>query len=389
MQYWQGRLRDAGFREELKRARQRTIRQPLPFILDNTENLLAILQELLGGQHALQDPNGPEPRGLQGESSSAWTRNIPQDISKFNYEDLNAEERAGKELGRGGFGVVLRGTLNGMPVAVKRLHLDRLTKQEKVEFTRELSILAVLGQHPNLVQLEGYCEGPPCIVMELVTRGSLSYLLHYSSDTKVEAVISDGRVKKRLLLGIVDGMMQLQKVRIVHSDLKPQNILVTDDWTAKITDFGLATLRGKALSSEASKLIQQEESSMNDVGGVGGTPAYMAPELLDSTKPPDYSADVYSFGVLLNEVVSEEEPYADQVGNFMGRGPFGVANYAKQGKRPTIQVPFRPLIDLIGRCWDADQKRRPKFKEVRTILADPEFLIPNSESFSTARVLLE
>ncbi|CAF4619704.1 unnamed protein product, partial [Rotaria magnacalcarata] len=105
----------------------------------------------------------------------------------------------------------------------------------------------------------------------------------------------------------------------------PQNVLISRDYTAKVTDFGLATLRGKTSSTVASSIISDDGST------VCGTAGYMAPELLESSNPPEYSSDVYSFGVMLNEIIQEEEPYTDQFRNFLGRGPFAAVNYAKLG----------------------------------------------------------
>jgi len=112
---------------------------------------------------------------------------------------------------------------------------------------------------------------------------------------------------------------------------------------------------------------------------VAGTAGYMAPELLDSTKPPDYSSDVFSFGVILNEVICEEEPYFDQYANFAGRGPFGAANYAKQGKRPTVSQKTPPAVkSLIERCWAAEPRSRPTFEELLSAIVPSAFIIPNS-----------
>ena len=114
-----------------------------------------------------------------------------------------------------------------------------------------------------------------------------------------------------------------------------------------MTDFGLATLRGKTSSTVASTEVSDDD----EASSVGGTSAYMAPELIDSTSPPDYSSVVYSFGIVLNEVVTEEEPYYDQFQNFAGRGPFGAANYAKLGRRPTIKKTTPTTVEnLIIRC---------------------------------------
>ena len=295
----------------------------------------------------------------------------------IDYSDLEFSNKDENQavLGKGSFGVVMKAKLNGELVAVKKLYLEQLTNKEKKSFHRELSILAHLGEHENLVKLKGYCLTPPCIVMELIKLGSLSYLLHYCEDPIIEARITDGRIKKKIIFGIANGMHQLHFSNIVHGDLKPQNVLITDNYEAKITDFGLAYFRGKSSSTIASKKLEDE----NDEEIIGGTAGYMAPELLDSTKPPEFSSDVYSFGIVLNELIAEEEPFSDQYANFVGRGPFGAANYARQGKRPTMsKTTPNSVKQLITSCWTAEPTRRPTFERIISLIENASFIIPNS-----------
>ena len=104
----------------------------------------------------------------------------------------------------------------------------------------------------------------------------------------------------------------------------------------------------------------------------------MAPELLDSNYHAEKSADVYSFGVLMNEIVTEEEPFADQLTMMLGRGPFAAANMAVQGKRPTMSTrQGRALENLIKSCWHEDPKKRPTFAELRNTVRSNSVVIPN------------
>ena len=341
--YWRRRNADELFRRLVDAQRQRSVPDIEPTPIMSTPKL----HDEYRGQS-----------GFAGDSK----KTMPDSISQIDYRSIDIKADESSELGRGSFGVVLKGKWKGIDVAVKKLHLDKLTKKENDLFRKEIIILANLGKHPNLVGLYGYCVSPPCIVMELVQRGSLSDLLHYCDDPEVEAKMTDGRIKKNLIVGIINGMEQLHASGVVHRDLKPQNVLVTTDFVAKITDFGLSTLRGKTSSTVASGQLGQD---VEETVKVGGTAGYMAPELLESTSPPDYSSDVYSFGVILNEIICEEEPYSDQYANFAGRGPFGAANYAKQGKRPTINPSTPPAVkELIKKCWAAEPRARPSFTEL-------------------------
>ena len=362
--YWHKRIADDLFHNLVRAQREMLVPafepspvMATPFLYDECRGQTAIPTPFLDDEY-------------QGQTT------IPESIFHIDYCDLVITADESSEIGRGSFGIVLKGKWNGIDVAVKKLHLDNLTKKERDSFRKELIILANLGMHPNLVELHGYCLKPPCIVMELVQRGSLTYLLHYCEDPEVEAKMTDGRVKKNLILGIVNGMRQLHASQIVHGDLKPQNVLVTTDYVAKITDFGMSRLRGKTSSTVASRQFGEDDEEKVNVAGTAG---YMAPELLDSTSPPDYSSDVFSFGVILNEIVCEEEPYSDQYANFAGRGPFGAVNYAKQGKRPTMSYNTPPAVkSLIERCWNAVPSARPSFEALLTSITPVTFKIPNS-----------
>ncbi|CAF0926831.1 unnamed protein product [Rotaria sp. Silwood1] len=326
----------------------------------------------------------PETEEIQREFCSPTSRyfnrqdddyDIPSQISEsvqaIDYHDLNIDRD--DKLGQGSFGVVYKATWNNQTVAVKELHLQKLTRREKRSFVKEITIMSTLGEHPNLVYLYGYTLEPLCLVMEYVELGSLNYLLHYCEDAEIEARITDGRIKKKLILGTVLGMIQLHAVNIVHGDLKPQNVLVSKDYTAKVTDFGLATLRGKTSSSIASSLMPEDGLA------VCGTAGYMAPELLNSSKSPEYSSDIYSFGVMFNEVIQEEEPYTDQFLNFLGRGPFAAANYTRLGNRPRINSKTPNFLkSLIERCWHAEPQRRPSFEQIFKDLKPSHVKFPNS-----------
>ena len=303
------------------------------------------------------------------ESSSVILDNVPV----INYEDLIIDDSS--ELGQGSFGVVMKGQWNGMDIAIKQLHVMKLTKQEEKDFVKEVRILALLGNHNNIVRFHGYCLEHPALVMEYVQLGNLSYLLHYCTDKQIEAKITDGRIKKRILIGIVHGMVQLHATGIIHGDLKPQNILITDDYTAKIADFGLARLRAKTSASISSKVLAI--ASEDVVPGACGTAAYMAPELLDGGKRTNEKTDVYSFGILLNEVMQEQEPYYECLVDFHGKGPYAVVMHAKEGHRPAVfSKSPEALKTLIQACWAPDPVQRLLFDAVAGILRPME--LPNS-----------
>ncbi|KAG4230468.1 hypothetical protein PC116_g21234 [Phytophthora cactorum] len=247
-----------------------------------------------------------------GDSSFMPESNVTQ----LDFENDLAIDEDAELLGQGGFGCVYKGFWNKKNVAIKKLQAAKLAKKERKMFICETLILGMLGDHPNIVQLYGTHSIP-----------SVSSW--------------NGRIKLNILLGVAYGMAQLHECNVTHGDLKPQNVLITDDFHTKIADFGLATFRAKAATSTSSHMLSaSNDDGDEDVdfeGIAGGTAAYMAPELLSSTVIANEKTDVYSFGVLMNEVLHEEEPYQQNLRQFVGKGPFAAVLFAKEGNRPQIR----------------------------------------------------
>ncbi|KAK9706544.1 hypothetical protein RND81_07G134000 [Saponaria officinalis] len=196
-------------------------------------------------------------------------------------------------LGEGGFGIVYKGKLeNGQQLAIKRLSKGT-TGQGTKEFMTEARLLAKL-QHKNLVRLLGFClEGDEkLLVYEFMPNGSLDVSLF---DLEKRSLLN-WMTRYKIIMGIARGLQYLHedsRLTIIHRDLKPANILLDNEMNAKIADFGLARLFGGA---------QKHGNTLRIVG----TQGYMAPEYLMTG---DYSDkyDVYSFGIMLLEIVSGQE----------------------------------------------------------------------------------
>ncbi|XP_039798679.1 putative receptor protein kinase ZmPK1 [Panicum virgatum] len=193
-------------------------------------------------------------------------------------------------IGRGGSGVVYKGILeDDRVVAVKVL---KNVSQSEQEFQSELSVIGRI-YHMNLVRMWGCCsEGKHRIlVSEHIENGSLAEMLFDME--KASDTVLDWNQRFQIALGVAKGLAYLHSEClewIIHCDMKPENILLDKDLGPKITDFGLA------------KLLNRDGSDA-DLSRIRGTRGYMAPEWVSSSLPITEKVDVYSYGVVLLELV--------------------------------------------------------------------------------------
>lgn len=207
-------------------------------------------------------------------------------LTIFAYKELQiATRNFSEKLGSGGFGSVYKGTLAGsIPIAVKKL--ERPEGGEK-QFRMEVSTIGMI-QHINLVRLRGFCsEGDRrLLVYDYMPNGSLNAFLF-----KEQQKFLDWKARFRIAVGTARAIAYLhEECRdcIIHCDVKPENILLDEDFNAKVSDFGLAKLVGRDFSRVLTTMR--------------GTRGYLAPEWI-SGLPITAKADVYSFGMTLLEIM--------------------------------------------------------------------------------------
>ncbi|GFZ18210.1 receptor-like protein kinase 1 [Actinidia rufa] len=208
-------------------------------------------------------------------------------LRSFSYKELEKATNGFKEeLGRGAFSTVYKGVLNyedPQAVAVKRL--DRMVREGETEFKAEVSSIGKTN-HKNLAQLVGYCnEGlHRLLVYEFMSNGSLATFLF-------EDPRPNWYQRIKIAFGTARGIFYLHEEcssPIIHCDIKPQNVLLDDLFTARISDFGLA------------KLLNRNQTRTTTA--IRGTKGYVAPEWFKNMAITA-KVDVYSFGVLLLELI--------------------------------------------------------------------------------------
>eukprot|EP00047_Mylnosiga_fluctuans_P024677 m.167502 g.167502 ORF g.167502 m.167502 type:complete len:1136 (+) comp9904_c0_seq2:40-3447(+) len=257
----------------------------------------------------------------------------------------------------GAFGEVWQGEYQDRPVAIKQLRaaLQALDESAADDFEREVQLLRRL-RHRNIVFFygAGLLDGVPFLVTEFMARGSLKKILYGPGEVPWPFRLS-------ALQDTAAGMEYLhrQQPPTIHRDLKSGNLLVTDAWVVKVCDLGTA----RFCTLVAGHRDQREllSGSREMTRGVG-TLLWTAPEVLAGR---DYgpSVDVYSFGIVMYEVLTRTMPYGDL------KHTWDVSDAVARGVRPEVPAGCPvAYAALMVRCWDSEPVVRPPFSAVREAL---------------------
>ncbi|CAF1277482.1 unnamed protein product [Didymodactylos carnosus] len=282
-------------------------------------------------------PPLPTPKPIKRKKLAA-SNHLKKKLPRISMNDLVFEDC----LGRGGFGTVYKcyWLSKQLTVACKIIHVKRNVDESlEKSFFRELEAYASLSG-PNILKTFAYGHETLSgggvkyvLVMEYMKKGSLTILLENEK-------LSYSK-KLKFACDIACGMLKIHENNMIHRDIRPDNILINDDYVAKIGDMGIA--RNMSLSSNHTR----------DIGCL----VYMPPEYHNVDEKYDKSLDIFSFGLTLLELFTTP---------CKNNKPCHV--FDNSTKKVVIKKKSPIFWDLISRCLDDDPKRRPTSVEINQIL---------------------
>ncbi|RHY11825.1 hypothetical protein DYB25_009363 [Aphanomyces astaci] len=348
-----GRRRKGGGHRNYMDADQRTIHLPLhhrpapSLALPRGESDIYIMRSSDGGteyehpSRSKQQQNGFLPFKLDHMLLKA----------KVDYADIHYT----RKLSKGAFGEVWLGQCHGNYVAIKQILEERKHDAKEIEcFVAEIRLMATF-KHPNIVDFRGFSWNPKngnmCALTEYMKHGDLFVYLKRN-----KAGLAWKHEKVGIAIDIAQALVYLHSLspKVIHRDLKSKNVLLDDNFTAKLSDFGISRLR------------QLEETMTAGVG----TALWAAPEVFLAKKYND-RADVYSLGVVLSELDTCAIPYADQAIGKNGKldGMAVIKLVTQQKAKPTFSRSCPEEVRALAfRCLDYEPDNRPSAAEVVEIL---------------------
>jgi serine/threonine protein kinase len=233
-------------------------------------------------------------------NSDEWSITDGPDKKPLSFGAQIGYYRIESPLGEGGMGIVYRAvdTKLNRPVAIKFLSSEMADAAARRRFQREAQMASSLN-HPHIVTVHdaGEFEGRQYLVTEYIDGGTLKNWARVEKRSWREIV--------ELLTGVADGLATAHAAGILHRDIKPDNILITTSGYAKLADFGLAKLAEDSIPQDATRTLTEGRTKP---GMIVGTVAYMSPEQA-SGRPVDARGDIFSFGVVLYELLAGRRPF--------------------------------------------------------------------------------
>jgi len=272
-----------------------------------------------------------------------------EDAWNINFEDMVFE----KEIGRGAFGAVFKGSYFGTDVAIKKIFDLEDDPDAMIYLGREVNVLKGM-RHPNIVQFIGICNDKEAglhIVTEFVKAGDLRKFL------KREDVEMGWKLRIKIAMDIAAAMTYVHSRNIIHRDLKSKNLLVDESWRVKVCDFGLA-----------------RTNAANRPMTLCGTDDWMAPEVILGMQY-NQKADVFSFGIVLCEIITRKKISLEMQRSPMDAFGMDVAKF-KQLIPEDCPLDFAVLA---LECCAYDPEDRPTFKDIIVKLKSILEVLPDEE----------
>jgi non-specific serine/threonine protein kinase len=256
----------------------------------------------------------------------------------------------GEFIAQGGMGAVYRGLdrQTGQTVAIKSIRPELVDTALIARFQQEGETLRTLN-HPNIVKLVATVqEGDQhYLIMEYVGGGSLADLLAKQVKLSADQTIS-------IALELADALARAHHLKVIHRDLKPANMLLAEDGTPRLTDFGVA---------------RTAQGNLTGTGVIVGTLSYLAPEILNG-ESADRRADIWAFGVTLFEMLTGRLPFRADAPVVLITAILTQPTPDLEAIRPDLPV---ALVDLVYRMLDKDPRQR--IGSMRQIAAELETIV--------------
>lgn len=278
-------------------------------------------------------------------------------LSKFILESVEITTNV---LGSGSYASVLELNYNGLKCAGKKIHEVILSQDSKTcitsRFVEEIHLLSQI-RHPNIVQFLGVCfqsdSQIPILVMEFIPTDLTSCVHQYGilPETIMFSIVHDVSLGLAYLHG--------HNPSIIHRDLSSNNILLTENMAAKISDLGVA------------KLFNTSPAEVNQMTQTPGTPAFMPPEVMVADPKYNASVDIFSFGIMMIHLLCGSWPEPQLAPNKTEDGKLISISEAERRKNLLSLVDDKhPLMSLVLMCIDNDPNFRPQANEVENRLAE-------------------
>lgn len=291
---------------------------------------------------------------------------LPDESEVVSVDNLRGELKNIKLIGKGGMSHVFRAWQPSLErfVVLKRLRDELIQNEETAErFRREARALASV-LHQNIAHVYDYVEKPgqAFILMEYIEGKDLSAIID-----KTESI--DPEIAAAILLEVAKGLAYIHERGLIHRDVKPSNIRITNRGEVKLMDFGI--------------VLQVENTSLTRPGVMVGSPSYLSPEQILGDKV-SHTADIFLLGIVLYEMLTGVRPFKEEGGESIFQRIREVRYVQIRKMQPSVP---RALEAIVEKCLRKDPKRR--YGRVESLIADLEEFLGPEKSAKPQKAILQ